>query len=76
MDIKKCDRCKKRRSNKDENEWVSVLISGYSFGCKNFDFCGECANKFLGKIESVFGVKEKAKIKKQKNDRRAVRNKK
>ena len=76
MDIKKCDRCKKQRSNKDENEWVSVLISGCSFGCKKFDFCGECSKRFLGKIESFFGVKEKAKIKKQKNDQRVIKRKK
>lgn len=61
MDIKKCDNCKKIKNAKDNKEWVSVNISGWSFGYRTFDFCGKCANKFIGRIESIFGIKEKTK---------------
>ncbi|MFH1048484.1 MAG: hypothetical protein V1732_02370 [Patescibacteria group bacterium] len=61
MDIKKCDHCKKTKSDKDNKEWASIHISGWNSGYRTFDFCGNCAKKFIGKIESIFGKKEKIK---------------
>jgi len=61
MDIKKCDNCKKKKSAKDIKEWASIHITGWDCGYRTFDFCGKCAKKFIGRIESIFGIKEKTK---------------
>lgn len=47
MDIKKCDNCKS--------------FSARGGSAAGGDFCGKCAKKFIGRIESVFGTKGKTK---------------
>ena len=61
MNITKCDKCKKTKNAKDKKDWVHISISGGDFDYKIFDFCGKCANKVIGKIESTFDIKVKVK---------------
>lgn len=62
MDITKCDNCKKVKNEKERKDWAHINISGWSLDYRTFDFCGKCAKKFIGKLESVFDIK-KLKIK-------------
>jgi len=58
MQIRKCDKCKKKLSEYPSKEGVHGSINGSVSGyIVFFDFCNNCAKKFLNSIRGYVKIK-------------------
>lgn len=59
MNIIKCDKCGKKRNDKNRSEWTRISIDSPSLCCKNFDLCEKCGSGILNILKRNFKVDKK-----------------
>ncbi|MFH1048830.1 MAG: hypothetical protein V1732_04160 [Patescibacteria group bacterium] len=52
MDVTKCDKCGKNKT--DKNKWIRTSVSGQDVGYRAYDICEKCGSGILAILKKNF----------------------
>ncbi len=57
MNVIKCDKCRKKKT--DKNKWIHISVSGSGFNYQYYDLCEKCGSGILGILKKNFKTDKK-----------------